>query len=102
MRFFEASLALSALSFLSLAVDGSPIAADADLVERQAGNTFFAITGATGGVQPRLEIRDLAAKADQFNLFVLAMQRFQSKAQNGKLSYYQVSGKRHHLRRLRV
>ncbi|KAH7065183.1 hypothetical protein B0J12DRAFT_693548 [Macrophomina phaseolina] len=92
MRFFEASLALSALSFLSLAVHGSPIAADADLVERQAGNTFFAITGATGGVQPRLEIRDLAAKADQFNLFVLAMQRFQSKAQNGKLSYYQVSG----------
>lgn len=92
MRFFEASVALGALSSLSFGVNASPIAIENDLVERQSGNTFFAITGATGGVSPRLEIRDLANNADQFNLFVLAIQRFQSKAQDGKLSWYQVSG----------
>ncbi|EOD45014.1 putative tyrosinase protein [Neofusicoccum parvum UCRNP2] len=89
MRFFEVSLALGAL--LSLGANASPI--DVDLVERQ--NTFFAITGPTGtsaGVAPRLEVRDLANNADQWNLFVLAMSRFQSKAQDGKLSWYQVAG----------
>lgn len=94
-------MALGALSSLSFGVNASPIAIENDLVERQSGNTFFAITGATGSVSPRLEIRDMANNADQFNMFVLAIQRFQSKAQDGKLSWYQVSGKLHHLGWLR-
>jgi tyrosinase len=41
---------------------------------------------------PRLEIRQLARNSDQWNLYLLGMERFQSKDKNDKLSYYQVSG----------
>lgn len=91
MRFFGVSLALGALS-LSLA---SPVALDEEsgLVERQT--SFFAVTGAPGGVSPRLEINNLVNNVDQWNLYVLALARFQAQAQGNKLSYFQVAGKLH-------
>ncbi|KAL1639538.1 hypothetical protein SLS58_007842 [Diplodia intermedia] len=88
MRLFDISAALGALCLVSLGANASPI--EPGLVERQS--SFFALTGAGGGTAPRLEVRDLAANADQWNLFLLAMQRFQSKPQTNKLSYYQVAG----------
>lgn len=41
---------------------------------------------------PRLEIRQLQQNADQWNLYLLGMERFQGKDKNDKLSYYQVVG----------
>ena len=57
-------------------------------------NNFFPITGPpVGGVQPRLEIRDVAANADYYNLYLLATIRFKALNQDEKLSYFQISGK---------
>ncbi|KAF9701036.1 hypothetical protein EKO04_000503 [Ascochyta lentis] len=75
------------------------------LVARQSSG-FTAITGvcstSTGsdGVcnsngrvsAPRLEIRQLKQNADQWNLYLLGMERFMAKDKNDKLSYYQVVG----------
>jgi tyrosinase len=56
----------------------------------------FAVTGGVAGngsrVQPRLEIRDLAANADQFNIFLLGMQKMQAVDQSDFLSYFQLAG----------
>jgi tyrosinase len=52
----------------------------------------FAVTGVlTNSVQPRLEIRQLAANADQFNIFLLALQVLQSQNETYFLSYYQLA-----------
>ena len=45
-----------------------------------------------GAVHPRLEIRQLQQDADQWNIFLLALQRFQQTDQSDRLSYYQVAG----------
>ncbi|CAE7176808.1 Tyrosinase multi-domain protein [Pyrenophora teres f. teres] len=39
---------------------------------------------------PRLEVRDMARNSDQFNLFLLGMERLQAKDKNDPLSYYGV------------
>ncbi|OCK73056.1 Di-copper centre-containing protein [Lepidopterella palustris CBS 459.81] len=52
----------------------------------------IAVTGITGSVYPRLEIRTLANNADQWNLYLLGMQRFQAVDQSDPLSYYQIAG----------
>ncbi|KAH7401337.1 tyrosinase [Pyrenochaeta sp. MPI-SDFR-AT-0127] len=75
-----------------------------ELEKRQSGG-FTAITGVcnagTGSngacnngrtSSPRLEIRQLRNNADQWNLYLLGMERFQAKDKNDRLSYYQVSG----------
>jgi tyrosinase len=41
---------------------------------------------------PRLEIRQLRNNADQWNLYLLGMERFMAKSQSDKLSYYQIAG----------
>jgi tyrosinase len=41
---------------------------------------------------PRLEIRQLRQNADQWNLYLLGMERFMAKDKNDRLSYYQVVG----------
>jgi len=41
---------------------------------------------------PRLEIRQLRNNADQWNLYLLGMERFMSKSKDDKLGYYQISG----------
>jgi tyrosinase len=56
-------------------------------------NSFYPITGASGGVQPRQEIRTLqSSNPDLWNLFLAATERFQATDQTKKTSYYQVSG----------
>jgi len=53
----------------------------------------FAVTGVTGGgVQPRLEIRQLMANTDQFNIYVLAQKRMQAMNQDDFLSHFQIAG----------
>ena len=60
------------------------------LLEERANN--IAIVGVTGTVSPRLEIRDLAKSATQWNLYLLGMERFKAKASTDRLSYYQIAG----------
>jgi tyrosinase len=77
---------------------------EGELTKRQSQG-FTAITGVcssgtasngqcNGGrtASPRLEIRTLARNADQWNLYLLGMERFMGKSKNDRLSYYQVSG----------
>ncbi|KAK4997599.1 hypothetical protein LTR66_003012 [Elasticomyces elasticus] len=60
---------------------------------RQSSESVFAITGVAGlGIQPRLEIRQLQQNADQWNLYLLGLQRMQQLDQSDKLSYYQIAG----------
>ena len=54
----------------------------------------FAVTGVQGsGVQPRLEIRDLQQNADQWNIYLLGLQRMQAVDQSDYLSWFQIAGK---------
>lgn len=71
---------------------------DDQLLDRRQSSTntsgFTVVTGIQGlGVQPRLEIRELEKNADQWNIFLLGMDRFMRSNQSEKLSYYQVAGK---------
>lgn len=61
------------------------------LLKERANNV--AIRGPADGAQyPRLEIRDLERKGDQWNLYLLAMERFKNKPKNDRLSYYAIAG----------
>lgn len=61
------------------------------LARRQQPNV--AITGLTsGGVQPRLEIRQLQQNEAQWNVFLLGLARFQATNQTNLTSYYQIAG----------
>lgn len=63
-----------------------------ELEARQAGN-FIAVVGArTGAIQPRLEVRQLERNADQWNIYLLGLQRMQAKSQDDPLSWYQIAG----------
>ena len=44
-------------------------------------------------IHPRLEIRELERNKDQFNVYLLGLQRLQNIPQDDKLSYYRISGK---------
>lgn len=66
------------------------------LVKRQDG--IFSVLGIAGlgdsTVHPRLEIRDLEKNyPDQWNVYLLGLQRFQSISQDDKLSYFQIAGR---------
>lgn len=53
----------------------------------------FTVSGVTGGgVQPRLEIRQLMENTNQFNIYVLAMQAMQQDNQDDFLSYFSIAG----------
>ncbi|OCL02739.1 Di-copper centre-containing protein [Glonium stellatum] len=59
---------------------------------RQAGS-YFSITGVkVGGVQARLEIRELEQQPEMWNLFLLGLDRYKAMDQNDKLSYFQIAG----------
>lgn len=61
------------------------------ILEARANN--IQIRGAADGRQyPRLEIRDLQRNRDQWNLYLLAMERFKAKPRNDRMSYYQICG----------
>ncbi|KAF2135447.1 uncharacterized protein K452DRAFT_323045 [Aplosporella prunicola CBS 121167] len=80
-------------SLLSLSTNGSPVVpAVRDAEGLTARADTFAITGVSGSVQPRLEIRTLAQDSVSWNLFLLAMDRFLNTNQNDMLSFYKVSG----------
>ena len=64
---------------------------------RQANATArYPVQGIKGhgntAIHPRLEIRELERNPDQFNVYLLGMQRFQSVDQNDRLSYFRVAG----------
>lgn len=66
------------------------------LLRRQDG--IFSVLGIAGlgdtTIHPRLEIRDLEKNyPDQWNIFLLGLQRFQAIDQDDKLSYFQIAGK---------
>lgn len=55
--------------------------------------SYLAITGLqSSGTYPRLEIRQLQKNTAQWNLYLLALNRFKGMSQADKSSYYQVSG----------
>lgn len=79
-------------SLLSMAAYGSALLPPTN-DKRQSAGSFYAITGATGGVFPRMEIRDLEkAGGEMWNLFLLAMTDFQAMDQNIIDSWYQIAG----------
>ncbi|KAI7233874.1 Di-copper centre-containing protein [Hortaea werneckii] len=62
-----------------------------DAIEKRAD--IVATTGIPGATYPRLEVRQmLFNKPNQWTLFILAMQKFQQKAQNDATSFYQIAG----------
>jgi tyrosinase len=68
------------------------------LLERRQSSAnssgYTVVTGIQGtSTQPRLEIRQLEKNADQWNIYLLGMNRFMRSNQSEKLSYYQVAGK---------
>lgn len=70
--------------------DGEPL-----LERRQNTNSsgFTVVTGIQGtSPQPRLEIRELQKNADQWNIYLLGMNRFMRTNESEKLSYYQIAG----------
>jgi tyrosinase len=86
MSFISAFVA-SLFAFVALGSPTSPRAID----KRQSLVTY-AITGAIGGVNPRLEIRDLQKTGEMWNLYLLAMTEFQAMDQSKIDSYYQIGG----------
>lgn len=50
------------------------------------------VTGASGAVRVRLEIRQMQKKSAQWTIFLLAMQKYMQQPQSAKLSYYQIAG----------
>ena len=67
-----------------------------ELAKRQMGN--YRVTGvqvapyANVSLPSRLEIRELQKNADQWNLYLLGLERFQSTEQDEMLSWYQIAG----------
>lgn len=60
------------------------------------GGPFFSVLGVAGvagaSIHPRLEIRQLEQNADQWNVYLLGLIRFQQMNQTDPLSYYQIAG----------
>ncbi|ORX94962.1 hypothetical protein BCR34DRAFT_525763 [Clohesyomyces aquaticus] len=86
---------LTAASLLSSLGHASPLSQMSRFLEietRQSPGSYFAITGATGGVYPRLEIRELEKTGEMWNLYLLAMISFQGTNQDDIASYYQIAG----------
>lgn len=51
------------------------------------------VTGATGGdIAPRLELHDLMQNEDQWTIYLLALQSFQTTDPSNPLSWYQIGG----------
>jgi tyrosinase len=69
------------------------------IVHREEANAapFVSVLGIRGlgsdTIHPRLEIRELERRPDEFNVFLLGLRRFQRVSQDNKLSYFQVAGK---------
>jgi tyrosinase len=85
----------STITSMSLA---SPLTSESPATNsiQKRQNDFFVVHPIEdGGVQPRLNIRDLAGKSENkelWALYILAIKRLQAVDQKEKLSYYQVAG----------
>ena len=77
---------------LSTSVLGSAIPLSDEGLTILEKRAVLPVTGASGSVLPRYEIRQLQQNAAQWNVFLLAMQKFQIQPQSGKKSYYQIAG----------
>jgi tyrosinase len=87
---------ITAASLLPILASSSPFLTNDDnqLAARQQAGSYYPITGATGGVFSRFEIRDLEkAGGEMWNLFLLALAEFQAMDQNAIDSYFQIAGK---------
>lgn len=83
---------LSGLGVAALSLFSTVGAAKHGAAGHEKRQNSAAIVGASGSTQPRLEIRQLEQDADQWNLFMLAMQAFQNTDHNDVMSYYQLAG----------
>ncbi|KAJ4298888.1 hypothetical protein N0V90_004131 [Kalmusia sp. IMI 367209] len=79
---------LSSAFWLSIDING---AAAAILNTRQGTGSYYAITGPTGGVHSRLEIRELQHMGPMWNIFLLALVEFEAIDQSETDSYYQIA-----------
>jgi tyrosinase len=62
-------------------------------VRRRQQSPLEATTGIqTFGVHPRLEIRQLEQRTDQWNIYLLGLAKFQAMNQSDKFSYYSIAG----------
>ncbi|KAK5135710.1 hypothetical protein LTR08_004696 [Meristemomyces frigidus] len=63
------------------------------LKSRQGAGSTIPITGITDfGIRPRLEIRQLEQNADQWNIYLLGLARFQATNESDELSWYHIAG----------
>ena len=80
------SYRIALASSLAATAYGSPLlSVPGGLVEKRQGpGSYYAITGALGGVYTRMEVRDLERDGGEpWNLFLLAMTEFQAMDQHG-------------------
>jgi tyrosinase len=84
---------IAAAALLSILSNASPMPQSVGGLRQQGyQGPYFAITGAVGGVWPRLELRALEQTGEMWNLYLLALADFQAMDQKGIASYYQVAG----------
>lgn len=97
MRATHLRLVLILLGLLAIICNASPTQNDQnDLSNHEKRQSSpFAITGLqskAGGTALRLEIRELRKNNAQWNLFLLALNKFYARDQKSLTSYYQISG----------
>lgn len=86
----------STIASVSLASPLASESAAANSNQKRQDDVFVVHPVEDGGVQPRLNIRDLAGKSENkelWALYILAIKRLQAVDQKEKLSYYQVAGR---------
>lgn len=86
---------VAASSILPLVSLATPIRLSKDNLQSRQ-NDYYVITGVKeGGVAPRLNIRELASKPENqemWTLFLLALERLKARDQQNKVSFYQFAG----------
>ncbi|KAF2011614.1 Di-copper centre-containing protein [Aaosphaeria arxii CBS 175.79] len=88
--FVQATLALHGAHHHAHRSHGAHLEETEDVLNKRANN--IAIRGVQSPLAPRLEIRDLQSNSDQWNLYLLGMERFMAKPKNDRESYYQIAG----------
>jgi tyrosinase len=78
-------------AFSSLALAGTAYLRPRD-DSTAATKASVVVTGAKGAVRTRMEIHDLKANADQWNIYLLALQRFQQINYTDPMSWYAICG----------
>ena len=93
VHFSRPITAATAIFTLISSIAASPIELHLPKVLEARQDGSLPVVGVTsGGVQPRLELRELEKQHEQFTLFIIALTRFQAVDQNDRESYYQIAG----------